>query len=220
MTGKVQKIKEWISKEQDGLMDAQGNFEYPEHEGAYHILCNLDTYIDSLQEELKECMYSKDNYTDEDRKALCDGCEEKCRFNKKEESINNGLDLGCGVIWKDEEPVSEDFEQALETEWKGYVDRGAATVDALEDNTQELAFANGFFRGWNYPKPSVWHDASERPVASKTKIVLYTNGKWDMFKAYETKDDHDNYWSGVNQALEEKGVLVKRWAYVEDLLKL
>ena len=51
MTDKVQKIKEWISKEQDGLMDAQGNFEYPEHEGAYHILCNLDAYIDSLQEE-------------------------------------------------------------------------------------------------------------------------------------------------------------------------
>ena len=51
MTDKVQKIKDWISKEQDGLMDSQGNFEYPEHEGAYHILCNLDTYIDSLQEE-------------------------------------------------------------------------------------------------------------------------------------------------------------------------
>ena len=51
MTDKVQKIKDWISKEQDGLMDAQGNFEYPEHEGAYHILCNLDAYIDSLQEE-------------------------------------------------------------------------------------------------------------------------------------------------------------------------
>lgn len=51
MIDKVQKIKEWISKEQDGLMDANGNFEYPEHEGAYNILCNLDAYIDSLQEE-------------------------------------------------------------------------------------------------------------------------------------------------------------------------
>ena len=51
MTDKVQKIKEWISKTQDGLMNAQGNFEYPEHEGAYNILCNLDAYIDSLQEE-------------------------------------------------------------------------------------------------------------------------------------------------------------------------
>ena len=44
------------------------------------------------------------------------------------------------------------FEEALAKEWKGYVDRGAATVDALEDNTQELAFAKGFYRGWNYPK--------------------------------------------------------------------
>lgn len=51
MTDKVQKIKEWISKEKDGLMDANGNFEYPEHEGAYHILCNLDAYIDSTQKE-------------------------------------------------------------------------------------------------------------------------------------------------------------------------
>ena len=51
MTDKLQKIKDWISKEQDGLMDANGNFDYPEHEGAYHILCNLDAYIDSLPEE-------------------------------------------------------------------------------------------------------------------------------------------------------------------------
>ena len=100
MTDKVQKIKEWISKEQDGLMDAQGNFEYPEHEGAYHILCNLDAYIDSLQEELKECMYSKENYTDEDRITLCEGCEEECRFNKKEE------------------PVSEDLEKAVDNGFK------------------------------------------------------------------------------------------------------
>ena len=39
------------------------------------------------------------------------------------------------------------FEAALKTAWKNYVDRGAATVDALEDNTQELAFAKGFKAG-------------------------------------------------------------------------
>ncbi len=33
-----------------------------------------------LQEESKKCMYSKGNYTDEDRKALCDGCETECKF--------------------------------------------------------------------------------------------------------------------------------------------
>ena len=36
-----------------------------------------------LAEEHKKCMYSKDNYTNEDRKALCDGCEEECKYAQK-----------------------------------------------------------------------------------------------------------------------------------------
>ena len=70
------------------------------------------------------------------------------------------------------------------------------------------------------PETSVWHDNKDTPVASKTKIVLYTNGKWDLFKAYKSDNDFDNYWASVNQSLEEKGVLVKHWAYVDDLLTL
>lgn len=70
------------------------------------------------------------------------------------------------------------------------------------------------------PATSLWHDASETPVASKDKVVLYTNGKWDLFKAYESLDDYDNYWSSVNQSLAEKGIFVKQWAYTADLIKL
>lgn len=33
-----------------------------------------------LVKEPKECMYSKDNYTDEDRKVLCEDCKEKCAY--------------------------------------------------------------------------------------------------------------------------------------------
>ena len=36
-------------------------------------------------------MYAKDNYTAEDRKVLCEGCEEKCKFNKKEEPVSEDL---------------------------------------------------------------------------------------------------------------------------------
>ena len=43
--------------------------------------------------------------------------------------------------------MDEEFEEDLAKEWKAYNDRGAATVDALEDNTQELAFAKGFKAG-------------------------------------------------------------------------
>ena len=50
MTDK-ERIKQWISREQDGLMDAQGNFASREDEGAYHILCSLDNYIDSMNKE-------------------------------------------------------------------------------------------------------------------------------------------------------------------------
>jgi len=55
-------------------------------------LHSLLSFIDSMQKEPKECMYSKDNYTDEDRKVLCEGCEEKCKFNKKEEPVNEDLE--------------------------------------------------------------------------------------------------------------------------------
>jgi hypothetical protein len=51
MTDKVHKIKEWISKTQDGLMDDNGNFKNTSDEEAFHILSNLDYYIDTLQEE-------------------------------------------------------------------------------------------------------------------------------------------------------------------------
>ena len=56
------------------------------------------------------------------------------------------------ILDMQEEPVSEDFEDALAREWQGYNDRGAATVDALEDNSQELAFAKGFYRGAKWGK--------------------------------------------------------------------
>ena len=33
----------------------------------------------------ERCMYAKDHYTAEDRAVLCDGCEEDCKFNNKED---------------------------------------------------------------------------------------------------------------------------------------
>ena len=49
-------------------------------------------YIDSMQEEPtevehKKCMYALNDFNDEDRKVLCDGCEEDC--NKKE-TVSDG----------------------------------------------------------------------------------------------------------------------------------
>ena len=37
-----------------------------------------------MANEKKKCMYTEDHYTDEDRKILCDGCEEECEYNQEQ----------------------------------------------------------------------------------------------------------------------------------------
>ena len=56
----------------------------------------------------KECMYSKDDYTDEDRKVLCDGCEEKCAYGIVGIISTNAR----GKENIKEEPVSEEVWEA------------------------------------------------------------------------------------------------------------
>ena len=65
-------------------MDANGNFDYPEHEGAYHILCNLDAYIDSMQkepvsEELEEA--AKNHAVERFRITRNEFLAEKCKWS-------------------------------------------------------------------------------------------------------------------------------------------
>ena len=62
---KISFIREKISELQNGLMDAQGNFGFPEHEGAYHVLCELESYIDSLGDDpVSEIDFEKELYKD------------------------------------------------------------------------------------------------------------------------------------------------------------
>jgi hypothetical protein len=111
-----------------------------------------------------------------------------------------------------EKPATKDFEAALAEEWKGYNDRGAAKVDALEDNTQELAFAKGFYRGWHHPKSSVWHDAREEPEEGKDFAFVTYNGI--MWARYRIEDIFLG-WQRYRVQTE-----LDKWAYVSDLLKL
>lgn len=121
--------------------------------------------IHECKEEPKECMYSKDNYTDEDRKALCDGCETECRFNKKEEPVNNGLDLGCGVIWKDKEPVSEDLEKEFDDIYY-----------QLEKEYSQDTGLGGFYRGYKFSLKIARHFANWQ----KKKDESYTKSMYKV----------------------------------------
>ena len=38
--------------------------------------------IHILTHSLKPCVYSTDEYTDEERKTLCEGCTLLCKYNK------------------------------------------------------------------------------------------------------------------------------------------
>lgn len=58
----------------------------------YQKLINIINSFPKESISEKKCMYSNDNYTDEDRKVLCDGCEEECKFNKKEGSVSEELE--------------------------------------------------------------------------------------------------------------------------------
>ncbi len=67
-------------------------------------LQDVQTAIDLQEEPVseKKCMFTKDSYTDEDRKILCDGCKEKCEYNKKEEPVSEDLEEAASRYAKEE----------------------------------------------------------------------------------------------------------------------
>jgi len=40
----------------------------------------------------KKCIFTKDSFINEDRKVLCDGCEEECKYAQKEEPVSEELE--------------------------------------------------------------------------------------------------------------------------------
>ena len=100
----------------------------------------------------KECMYSKGNYTDEDRKVLCDGCEEECKFNKKE-------------------PVSEDLEEAVNA-YIGY-------TPEVDESSSTYGKRQAFKAGANWQKENLWKpaDGNDLPEIDREVIALLDDGK-------------------------------------------
>ena len=162
MTDKVKKIKDWISKEQDGLMDAQGNFEFPEHEGAYHILCNLDAYIDSLQEEPV-------SRTPVDIEAAMQEVEEKSRAFTE---AHQGEDADTILAqMRGEEPVSEELEDAVNA-YIGY-------APEVDESSSVYGKRQAFKAGAKWQIENLWKsaDGEDLPVFDREVIALLNNGK-------------------------------------------
>ena len=108
MTDKVQIIREEVERLQNELIqEKEKGYGSDVDDACILELQNVLTYIDSMQlEEIppklplisqKKCMYTKDDFTDEDRKVLCDGCKEECKYAQKEEPVSEDLEL----TWED-----------------------------------------------------------------------------------------------------------------------
>ena len=133
----------------------------------------LLSFIDSMQEEPKKCMYSKDDFTDEDRKVLCDGCEAECIEKVKEE---HKRDLS---LWS-----LGDFKNNFFEIIKPYKD---------SHNYKNLCIRLAVWRSelWRWID---WKKRKEEPVsedleeAANDYAVTVYNNYLDNPKAFENKD--------------------------------
>jgi len=117
------------------------------------VLVNLSQLKRVAKKDSRYCMYSKDNYTDEDRKVLCGDCEEECEFNKKEE------------------PVSKDLEKAA----KRYATEGDEKSGLYIIDEEVEAFKAGA----KWQKEHLWKpaDGDDLPIIDREVIALLDNGK-------------------------------------------
>lgn len=101
------------------------------------------------------------------------------------------------------------FEQALEEAWKQYGESGAATVDALEENTQELAFAKGFNAGY---KQAIGH-----PTGGELLHVLNRGCKIGYMDAVAKTEEFLRYYMGKKfNYLTEEDIDAYRKAMTEE----
>ena len=90
MTDKVKKIRKEVERLKSQLLRGACSSQI-----AMETRCKEEVYnevlaiLESLQEN-PVCAFSTNRYTNEDRKILCDGCEEDCKYSKKD-SVNDKL---------------------------------------------------------------------------------------------------------------------------------
>ena len=88
------------------------------------LYCDEVCPINSLQEERvseKKCMFTKDSYTDEDRKVLCADCDEKCEYSKKEISVSEELEKELDKYIKDNFTIDKEQLDKFGLEEKDYM---------------------------------------------------------------------------------------------------
>lgn len=97
---------------------------------------NFDIIVQDKWElvvEPKDCMYSKDNYTDEDRKVLCGGCEEeRCKYSKLNTMLDDALSKETKENWN--KRLKEETKESVNEDLEGEINRYLSTWSTSKDN--------------------------------------------------------------------------------------
>ena len=213
------------------IYKAEDGNTYFEFENSDDALANKDW---ELVEEPKKCLYSKDNYTEEDRKVLCDGCED-CEYSKKEELVSkvwhdaserptrlpiihiwyHGNRVAC-VRSHENIPLQEDIDDINfqpNDKW--------AYIDDLLNLTHQVAKKEELVS-------KVWHEPIERPNSNKVVLIIVRCGYIGVpgMPHLAKYDSHNNQYIDkdrtdvCNRPIMYHVDSVEKWVYIDDILNL
>jgi len=160
---------------------------------------NLSQLKRVAKKDSRYCMYSKDNYTDEDRKVLCGDCEEECEFNKKEEPVSEELEKASKewlIPQLDKSYANYGETKMMElTHFDGY-----AMLDAIEFGAQwqKEQMMKGAVDGW------VFRDIKEG------KLRISDNKEcWNGIRIPEKSIEKSYLFCTTDDAIKVKLVIIK-----------
>ena len=161
----------------------------------------------------KKCMFTKDSYTDEDRKVLCKDCEEKCESNKKEEPVDEDflslVDKEARELWKEinsgnDFSIVDSFNQFYgicmqvaesTVEWQKNLQEPVSDEleEAMQHNAPDnigiddlLYWRNGFITGAKWQKQQIIKDAADGDIIGDIR-----SQETEPYRIYAESDDLD-----------------------------
>lgn len=197
MTDKVQKIRKEVERLQDLTMDKNKNFYSEASAVEYYALCNIEHFIDSMQEEpvsnnsaLLPCIY---NRTLEERVKYCKYCSAACEGRVKE-PVSDELEA-----YSKELADIANWECGIAVDYAMYLIKAGAQWQKEQDKeTIELAEDHAMLAGMERMKEqmmkNIWKpaDGDDLPEIDREVIALLDNGK--VVFAHRPPE----YWDGKN----------------------
>ena len=132
--------------------------------GLDYVFTNNTTVYETTKEQclawLEKCMYSKDNYTDEDRKVLCDGCDKICKLKQKPaDKVEPKFKVGDEIKTANEESLT-----ITKIDEKGYWSKDLFICSFDEECIWDLA----------EPKPA-WSEEDENRFKNLIELIEQSN---------------------------------------------